>query len=95
MATHLRSSYATRATKHEQRLGITFTKLHLSVRYATILLHTRKESEMAKSKNPLDSLVTGRGHYVLNQKSAKFADRRTRRNRDRSAQRRNAIADCA
>lgn len=50
---------------------------------------------MAKSKNPLDSLVTGRGHYVLNQKSAKFADRRTRRNRDRSAQRRNAIADCA
>jgi hypothetical protein len=51
---------------------------------------------MAKRKNPLHSLVTaGGGHYVLNQKSAKFADRRTRRNRDRSAQRRNAIADYA
>jgi hypothetical protein len=43
--------------------------------------------------NPLDSLVTGRGNYVLNQKSAKFADRRTRRNRDRASQKRNAIRE--
>ncbi len=50
---------------------------------------------MAKSKSPLDNLVTGRGNYVLNQKSAKFADRRTRRNRDRSAQRRHAIDEFA
>ena len=51
---------------------------------------------MAKSKKVLDTLVTGGGgHYVLNQKSAKFADRRTRRNRDRSAQNRNAIREFA
>ena len=50
---------------------------------------------MAKNKNPLDSLVTGRGHFVVNQKAPTFADRRTKRNRDRSAQRRNAIADCS
>ena len=50
---------------------------------------------MAKRKSPLENLVTGSGHYVLNQKSAKFADRRTRRNRDRSAQRRHAINEFA
>lgn len=33
------------------------------------------------------------GWYVLNQKSQKFADRRTRRNRSRSENRRRAIAD--
>lgn len=31
------------------------------------------------------------GKYVLNQKSQKFADRRTKRDRDRSSQNRNAI----
>jgi hypothetical protein len=50
---------------------------------------------MAKRKSPLENLVIGRGNYVLNQKSAKFADRRTRRNRNRSAQRRHAINEFA
>jgi hypothetical protein len=50
---------------------------------------------MAKKKNPLDSLVVGRGNYVVNQKAHIFADRRTRRNRDRSAQKRNAIREFA
>lgn len=31
------------------------------------------------------------GNYTLNQKVQKFADRRTKRNRDRSANRRSAI----
>lgn len=31
------------------------------------------------------------GNYVLNQKVAKFSDRRTKRNRDKSSQNRNAI----
>lgn len=31
------------------------------------------------------------GKYVLNQKTAKFADRRTKRDRDRSTKNRNAI----
>jgi len=50
---------------------------------------------MAKNKNTLDGLVKGRGHFVVNQKAPVFADRRTKRNRDRSAQKRNAIRDFA
>lgn len=33
------------------------------------------------------------GNYVLNQKTQKFGDRRTKRNRDRSSQNRRAIGD--
>lgn len=33
------------------------------------------------------------GNYALNQHAPRYADRRTRRNRDRAAVRRNAIRD--
>lgn len=48
---------------------------------------------MSTKQNPLDGLVKTRGNYVLNQKSAKFADRRTKRNRTRGAQNRRAIQE--
>lgn len=50
---------------------------------------------MARKKNPLDRLVKGRAGYALNQHAPVMGDRRTRRNRDRSAQRRRAIAEGA
>lgn len=46
-----------------------------------------------KKKNPLSKLVRARGNFVLNQKTQKFDDRRTKRNRDRSSRQRNAIKD--
>lgn len=46
-------------------------------------------------KKRLDNFVYGGqgipGNYRLNQKVSKFGDRRTKRNRDRSAQNRNAV----
>jgi len=50
---------------------------------------------MAKKVNPLDNLVQGRGNYVVNQKAHIFADKRTKRNRDRASQKRNALREYA
>jgi hypothetical protein len=47
-----------------------------------------------KTKRELDRLVrAGAGSYNLNQHAPRYDDRRTRRNRDRAARRRSAIAD--
>lgn len=46
---------------------------------------------MKKKKS--HKFLRARGSYVLNQKSFKFLDKRTRRNRDKSSQKRNAIKD--
>jgi hypothetical protein len=48
---------------------------------------------MSKKDKPLAKLVRARGNYVLNQKSFKFFDKRTRRNRDRNSQQRNSIKE--
>lgn len=47
---------------------------------------------MRKDKKP-ELVRAGGGHFNLNQHAPVFADRRTKRNRDRSAQKRNAIAE--
>lgn len=44
-------------------------------------------------KEKKHSFVTGRSHFVLNQKVQKFSDRRTKRNRERGTKKRNAIDD--
>jgi len=49
---------------------------------------------MAKKKNPGDDLVKGSGTGPkVNQHAPIFYDRRTKKNRDRSSQNRNAIRD--
>lgn len=51
---------------------------------------------MSKRKPTRPALVrAGAGEYRLNQHADRHADRRTRRNRDRSAQRRRAISDAS
>lgn len=47
---------------------------------------------MRKEKKP-NLVRAGAGHFALNQHAPRFADRRTKRNRDRAAQKRNAIAE--
>lgn len=48
-------------------------------------------------KNRSNNFIYGQGgipgNYSLNQKVSKFGDRRTKRNRDRSAKKRNAISE--
>lgn len=46
-----------------------------------------------KKKKPAPRVKGTKGHYHLNQHAPRFADRRTRRNRDRSSQERRAIRD--
>lgn len=47
-------------------------------------------------KNEKPKLVrAGAGHFALNQHAPVFADKRTKRNRDRATQKRNAIAEQA
>lgn len=46
---------------------------------------------MTKKKSKLDDYVTGRADVHQDQHADVFEDRRTRRNRDRSAQNRTAI----
>jgi len=44
-----------------------------------------------KKKNVLDGLLRLRGRFVLNQKAQVFSDKRNKRNRTRSENRRRAI----
>lgn len=44
-----------------------------------------------KKKNALDGLLRLRGRFVLNQKAQTFADKRTKRNRTRSENKRRAL----
>jgi len=49
---------------------------------------------MSKNKRERERVGRGApGNYALNQHAPRYADRRTRRNRSRDAQRRNAIRD--
>ena len=47
---------------------------------------------MRKDKKP-ELVRAGAGHFRLNQHAPVFADRRTKRNRDRATQKRRAIAE--
>jgi hypothetical protein len=44
-----------------------------------------------KKKNALDGLLRLRGRFVLNQKAQVFADKRNKRNRTRSENKRRAL----
>lgn len=44
-------------------------------------------------KNKPNLVKAGAGHYRLNQHAPVFADKRTKRNRDKATQKRHAIAD--
>jgi hypothetical protein len=46
-----------------------------------------------KKQNELDGLVRGRGRFVLNQRIAVFADKRTKRNKSRAEQKRKALLE--
>jgi len=46
-----------------------------------------------RKKNELDGLVRGRGRFVLNQRFAVFADKRTKRNKTRAEQKRRALSE--
>ena len=46
-----------------------------------------------RKKNALENFVLGRGRFVLNQKVNVFGDKRTKRNKTRSEQKRNALRE--
>lgn len=48
---------------------------------------------LMKKQNALDGLVRGRSRFVLNQKIAVFADKRTKRNKSRAEQKRRALSE--
>lgn len=64
-----------------------------STRICAILGSTQTKETKMRKKNKPNLVKAGGGMFMLNQHAPRYADKRTKRNRDKATQKRNAIAE--